>query len=138
MRNKIYTLVGLVLATLMMTSCLKDDDNDDNGDYDDNDDDDDYDDDYTSIVRANAVSFVIDGKGYLVTGEYGSLLSNYWIYDPATDLWEGEDLTAFEGSVRKNAVAFSTGTRGFVVTGQASSSYYDDTWELSPYEYEEE
>ena len=31
MRNKIYTLVGLVLATLMMTSCLKDDDNDDNG-----------------------------------------------------------------------------------------------------------
>ena len=90
------------------------------------------------IVRANAVSFVIDGKGYLVTGEYGSLLSNYWIYDPATDLWEGEDLTAFEGSVRKNAVAFSTGTRGFVVTGQASSSYYDDTWELSPYEYEEE
>ena len=100
--------------------------------------DDDYDDDYTSIVRANAVSFVIDGKGYLVTGEYGSLLSNYWIYDPATDLWEGEDLTAFEGSVRKNAVAFSTGTRGFVVTGQASSSYYDDTWELSPYEYEEE
>ena len=100
--------------------------------------DDDYDDDYTSIVRANAVSFVIDGKGYLVTGEYGSLLSNYWIYDPATDLWEGEDLTAFEGSVRKNAVAFSTGTRGFVVTGQASSSYYDDTWELSPYENEEE
>ena len=53
-------------------------------------------------------------------------------------LWEGEDLTAFDGSVRKNAVAFSTGTRGFVVTGQASSSYYDDTWELSPYEYEEE
>ena len=83
-------------------------------------------------------AIVIDGKGYLVTGEYGSLLSNYWIYDPATDLWEGEDLTAFEGSVRKNAVAFSTGTRGFVVTGQASSSYYDDTWELSPYEYEEE
>ena len=73
-----------------------------------------------------------------MTGEYGSLLSNYWIYDPATDLWEVEDLTAFEGSVRKNAVAFSTGTRGFVVTGQASSSYYDDTWELSPYEYEEE
>ena len=92
----------------------------------------------TLLLRANAVSFVIDGKGYLVTGDYGSLLSNYWIYDPATDLWEGEDLTAFEGSVRKNAVAFSTGTRGFVVTGQASSSYYDDTWELSPYEYEEE
>ena len=111
----------------------------DDDEYDDDDFfDDDYDDDYTSIVRANAVSFVIDGKGYLVTGEYGSLLSNYWIYDPATDLWEGEDLTAFEGSVRKNAVAFSTGTRGFVVTGQASSSYYDDTWELSPYEYEEE
>ena len=85
--------------------------------------------------------FVIDGKAYLTLGSTagGSYYSNYWIYDPATDLWEGDDLTAFEGSTRIHAVCFSTGTRGIVATGgSGSSSYFDDTWELKPYEYEEE
>ena len=102
--------------------------------------DDDYDDDYTSIARCYGCAFVIDGKGYLAVGQTagGSLRTNYWIYDPSTDLWEGEDLTDFEGSARAKAVCFSTGTRGFVTTGgSTSSSYYDDTWELKPYEYEE-
>ena len=103
--------------------------------------DDDYDDDYTSIVRSYGVSFVIDGKAYLTLGSTagGSYYSNYWSYDPETDLWEGDDLTAFEGSTRIHAVCFSTGTRGIIATGgSGSSSYFDDTWELKPYEYEEE
>lgn len=102
--------------------------------------DDDYDDDYTSIARCYGCAFVIDGKGYLAVGQTagGSLRTNYWIYDPSTDLWEGEDLTDFEGSARAKAVCFSTGTRGLITTGgSTSSSYYDDTWELKPYEYEE-
>ena len=103
--------------------------------------DDDYDDDYTSIVRSYGCAFVIDGKGYLAVGQTAgqSLRSNYWIYDPATDLWEGDDLTAFEGSTRVKAVCFSTGKRGIIATGgiSSSSTYYDDTWELKPYEYEE-
>ena len=79
--------------------------------------DDDYDDDYTSIVRSYGVSFVIDGKAYLTLGSTagGSYYSNYWIYDPETDLWEGDDLTAFEGSTRIHAVCFSTGTREFIL-----------------------
>lgn len=104
--------------------------------------DDDYDDDYTSIVRCYGCAFVIDGKGYIALGQTSSsnLRSNYWIYDPATDLWDGEDLTDFEGSSRVKAVCFSTGKRGIVATGgtgTSSSSFYDDTWELKPYEYEE-
>ena len=101
--------------------------------------DDDYDDDYTSIVRSYACAFVIDGKGYLAAGQTagGSYRSNYWIYDPLTDLWDGEDLTDFEGSTRSKAVCFSTGKRGIIATGGASTYYYDDTWELKPYEYEE-
>ena len=84
---------------------------------------------------------MIDGKAYLTLGSTagGSYYSNYWIYNPATDLWEGDDLTAFEGSTRIHAVCFSTGTRGIVATGgSGSSSYFDDAWELKPYEYEEE
>ena len=104
--------------------------------------DDDYDDDYTSIVRCYGCAYVIDGKGYIALGQTSSssLRSNYWIYDPATDLWDGEDLTDFEGSSRVKAVCFSTGKRGIVATGgtgTSSSSFYDDTWELKPYEYEE-
>ena len=100
---------------------------------------DDYDDDYTSIVRSYACAFVIDGKGYIAAGQTagGSYRSNYWIYDPLTDLWDGEDLTDFEGSTRSKAVCFSTGKRGIIATGGASTYYYDDTWELKPYEYEE-
>ncbi|MFV0586448.1 Kelch repeat-containing protein [Bacteroides reticulotermitis] len=107
----------------------------------DTDSDNDYDDDYTSIVRTYGSSFVIDGKGYLALGQTvgGSLRSNYWIYDPSTDLWDGEDLTPFEGSARIKAVCFSTGKRGVIATGGSSSStFYDDAWELDPYSYEEE
>ena len=107
----------------------------------DTNDDEDYDDDYAGILREKAISFVIDGKGYLVTGASGSIKTDYWIYDPATDLWSGDsddDYTAFEGSARYSAVGFSTGTKGFVVTGGSSSLYYDDMWELLPYEREEE
>lgn len=99
--------------------------------------DEDYDDDYAGIVRAYAVSFVIDNKGYLLTGGSGSAKSDYWVYDPLTDLWNSEDFTPFEGSTRAGAVSFSTGLRGFVTTGASSSYQFDDTWELLPYELEE-
>lgn len=106
----------------------------------DTDDDNDYDDDYDGIRRAYAVSFVIDGRGFLVTGNYGGLKADYWIYDPVTDLWDNEDLTPFSGnyrSTRESAVSFSTGTRGFVTTGKSGSDCFDDTWELLPYEIED-
>jgi len=101
--------------------------------------DDDYDDDYTSIIRSYGVSFVIDGKGYLTTGEVnGSVRSDYWVYDPVSDLWDNEDFTPFKGLNRYGAVSFSTGTKGFVLTGYSGTYYLDDTWELLPYELEED
>ena len=80
-----------------------------------------------------------EDKGKLRSGQTAgsSYRSNYWIYDPLTDLWDGEDLTDFEGSTRSKAVCFSTGKRGIIATGGSSTYYYDDTWELKPYEYEE-
>ncbi|MCD8260903.1 MAG: galactose oxidase [Bacteroides sp.] len=105
--------------------------------------DDDYDDDY-DMIRKNAVAFSIDGLGYVVTGTSGSYRSDYWIYDPTTDLWRKQDergkidITPFEGSSREHAVSFSNGQRGFVATGNSSSYALDDIWELKPYEYEED
>lgn len=91
----------------------------------------DFDDDYTTIARLNTVSLVIDGLGYLATGETGSLNSKTWEYNPDTDRWK--ERTSFEGSARTAAVGFSIDNRGFVLTGRSLSSlYYDDMWEFKP------
>lgn len=101
--------------------------------------DDDYDDDY-AITRYAATTFVIDGKGYVSTGTRSGLCTDYWVYYPETDLWVGDsddDFTPFEGTARSQAVAFSTGTRGFVLTGASSGYFFDDVWELLPYQLED-
>ena len=113
-----------------------------NDDYDD-----DYDDDY-AIARLGTVSFVIDGRGYIATGTRSGVTSDYWVYDPGEDLWYGDSdddytpLTSVHnvssgGSSRAYAVSFSTGKRGFVLTGASGTSYFDDVYELLPYEQED-
>lgn len=112
----------------------------------DTNDDEDYDDDY-AIMRYYAVSFVIDGKGYIATGgsSSGTVSADYWMYDPQTDLWYGDsddDFTPLTeatsgGSSRSGAAAFSDGTRAFVLTGYSGTTYFDDVYELLPYEQEE-
>lgn len=89
-----------------------------------------YDDEYTSITRYNAVAFVMNGKGYITTGKSGSLNSDTWEYDPATDLWVKR--TAFEGTGREGAVSFTWNNRGFVLTGRSGSSPLDDMYEFFP------
>ena len=95
----------------------------------------DEDDDYT-IVRESAVSFAMDGRGYVVSGLQGSVTPSVWEYHPADDRWE--EKTALEGAARRDAVAFTAGGRGFVATGRSGSSYFDDIWEFAPDEEEDE
>ncbi|MDR2918118.1 MAG: galactose oxidase [Tannerella sp.] len=98
-------------------------------------DDDDYDDDY-AIVRQYGVAFVIDGHGYVACGESGSLRTDTWRYDPGRDIWE--NVAKFKGSARTATAAFSNGERGYVTTGKSSTYYFDDIWELHPYEYDDD
>lgn len=110
-------------------------------------DDEDYDDDY-AIARSSAVAFVIDGLGYVATGDRNGVTSDYWVYGPEEDLWHGDSdddytpLTSVHygtgGSSRSLAVGFSTGSRGFVLTGSSGTSYFDDVYELLPYELEDD
>lgn len=104
----------------------------------------DYNDDYTSIVRFGGVAFSMNGKGYIALGSTasGSYRSNYWIYDPSTDLWSNNDgdVTDFAGASRIASCCFTTqdGASTFVTTGQSgSSSFYDDTYQFAPNEYKE-
>ncbi len=102
-----------------------------------------YDDDY-AIVRSQAVAFVIDDMIYLEGGnsseDSGSNYSDYWIYDPSTDLWTGEgdyEYTTFGGSTRTGCCSFSTGTRGFVVCGMNGTNPCEDVWELLPHQLQD-
>jgi len=98
--------------------------------------DEDYDDDYTTIVRSNAIAFVINGKGYITTGINGSFRANTWEYDPTTDLWK--EKTVFEGTAREGAIGFSINNRGYVGLGTSSSFRFDDLREFIPdAEYDE-
>ncbi len=89
-----------------------------------------YDDAYTSIVRSNAVSFVIGAKGYLATGEYGSNVKTTWEYDFAKDEWAAK--TSFERSDRNSAVGFTVKGRGYVGLGRNSTFYFDNVDEFKP------
>ncbi len=119
----------------------------------DTDDDHSYDDDY-EISRSEAVSFSIDGYGFVATGVRNSttVKNDYWKYNPAKDLWYGDsddDYTTLSdihnypsgAASRCGAVSFSNGQRGFVLTGTSSmsqgGSYFDDMYELLPDEEEE-
>ena len=94
-----------------------------------------YDDDY-SIIRTSGVAFVIDGAVYLTCGESGGVRSDTWKYYPSTDFWE--NVAKFKGSARSATVSFSNGEKGFVATGGSSTYYFDDIWELHPYEYDDD
>ena len=88
-----------------------------------------YDDAY-AIIRSNAVAFVMNGKGYVTTGENGAVLNDTWEYDFTNDLWGKK--TAFEGVARTGATAFSLKDRGYVLTGRSSTTPFDDIREFFP------
>ena len=55
----------------------------------------------------------------------------------AYDLPLAIGMLAAGGSSRSYAVSFSTGKRGFVLSGSSGTSYFDDVYELLPYEQED-
>ncbi len=77
-------------------------------------------------ARAGAVAFALNGFGYSGTGRdsTGTLLNDFWKYDPANDSWS--QAASFPGTPRKNAVAFATDTFAFVGTGYDNSGLTKD------------
>ncbi|WP_282014188.1 Kelch repeat-containing protein [Marinifilum flexuosum] len=89
---------------------------------------------WENVMRTQAVSFVINDKGYITTGHIGKLLRDVWEYDPILDHWEEKTPLELEINSRTDAVAFSLDNRGFITTGTLPGSgyYFDDTWEFNP------
>lgn len=86
--------------------------------------------------RGSAIGFAVGSKGYIGTGRHfnsngsGTLLSDFWEYDPSTNTW-GQRAN-FGGGVRAGAVAFSIGLKGYVGTGLGATYAMSDFWEYDP------
>jgi hypothetical protein len=95
-----------------------------------------YDDGYTTIVRYNAVGFVMlntlsDGGGdraYLTTGAVGGSIT--WAYNFADSLWNQK--TSYERAARQGAVGFTVQNKGFVGLGASGSSFFANIDEWYP------
>jgi N-acetylneuraminic acid mutarotase len=83
-----------------------------------------------TIARQLGVTFVIEGKGYVLLGTRATLDAGVWEYNPSTDTWTQKN--SFEGSVRDSAVGFALGNYGYVATGRSSSLRFDDLWMFDP------
>lgn len=92
--------------------------------------------DFPGIPRWAAVSFSIDGKGYLGTGiNYVSASEISWFqdfyeYDPGENTWTRK--ADFIGTERAYAVGFSIGSMGYIGTGSSHHTFYSDFWEFQP------
>ncbi|MBN2813311.1 MAG: galactose oxidase [Bacteroidales bacterium] len=93
---------------------------------------------YPTKVR-EAVAFVLNNKGYVVTGEKnGEHINDFNMYDPETNAWtymrkvspvSDEDYDDSYTIIRKKAVAFVVGSKAYVTAGDLNSSNKTDTWE---------
>jgi hypothetical protein len=84
-----------------------------------------------TFVRAFGVGFSIGNKGYIGTGNNGSILTkDFWEYNPATDAWVRK--ADFGGSGRFQAVGIGTDTYGYIGLGDIGGGYTNDFWEYSP------
>jgi N-acetylneuraminic acid mutarotase len=91
---------------------------------------------FPGIPRERAVSFSINGKGYVGTGYNRAQdsvayiqLKDFWEYDPAANQWR--QLSDFGGGARYNAVGFADTQYGYVGTGY-DGIYHGDFWRYNP------
>jgi N-acetylneuraminic acid mutarotase len=82
--------------------------------------------------RHDAVSFVLNGKGYYGTGfSDDSRSKKFHAYDPLTDSWD--QVADFGGTARNGAVSFVLNGKAYVGTGsEGGSSYKKDFWSYDP------
>jgi N-acetylneuraminic acid mutarotase len=81
-------------------------------------------------ILAFSVSFVINGKGYICTGQdaNNNVYDNLWEYNPVTNTWAAK--AQLPGFARTCAFGFSIGNKGYVCCGlDAGLNLFNDVWE---------
>jgi len=133
-------LILFSLMTLVFIGCGDDDDDNELGNWVEKSS-------FNGDSRYDAVTFTIDGKGYLFGGYDGDdYYSDTWVYDLAGNSWgqlsfeldsENERTPIFPGIARRAAVGFAINGKGYVGTGFGYDADEDDDIELNDfYEYD--
>lgn len=97
---------------------------------------------YCPFKVREAVAFVIDGLGYITTGEKnGVSIDNIAAYDPSSNEWTSKRAIADVSDdsydddysiVRRQGVAFVIGGKAYVTLGNNNNSLKKDCWEYDP------
>jgi N-acetylneuraminic acid mutarotase len=87
--------------------------------------------------RTSPVGFAMQGKGYYGTGHYHLedfevvVLSDFWEYDPVSDLWL--EKASLEGAPRYRAVGFAISNKAYIGTGLSYDSICNCTETLKDF-----
>src|SRR5215204_1195744 len=76
--------------------------------------------------RADATGFAIGNKCYIGTGYTGTYATDWWEYDPITNVWTQK--ANYGGSGIFEAVSFVIGSRGYVLSAPSGN----DFWQYDP------
>jgi N-acetylneuraminic acid mutarotase len=92
----------------------------------------------TGTKRYYANSIGYKGKGYLVGGNHGGALSDFWEYDPTTDAWtklnnvEDTDNGGISGIARYDASLFVSESKFYYAGGTTNGSALSSCYEWDP------
>ncbi|WP_202183009.1 Kelch repeat-containing protein [Chitinophaga solisilvae] len=86
---------------------------------------------YDGVGRSGAASFVINDKAYVGTGYDGeNRRQDFWVYDPALNLWK--QIALFPGAGRNGAVGMAMAGKGYVGTGYDGLNKLNDFYQYDP------
>lgn len=83
---------------------------------------------HDNMLRTNAVSFVLDGKGYIATGNGNR---SVWEYNTTNDRWTEKTNLETEFASRYGAVSFVINKKAYISTGK-STYPLGDVWNFDP------
>lgn len=86
--------------------------------------------DFPGSARYDAVSFAVDGQGYVGAGYDGNYLKDFYAYNPLSDTWT--QIVSIGGTKRRGASSFVIDGVAYVCCGQNNGTYVDDFWKYDP------
>jgi N-acetylneuraminic acid mutarotase len=89
--------------------------------------------DFTGTARSAAISFSLNGKGYIGIGQNssGTKLYDFYEYNPTNNSWTKK--ANYPGAGSFSATSFTAGGKGYVCLGANSSgTVQKDLWEYNP------
>ena len=85
--------------------------------------------DFPSSARYGAMSFALNGKGYVGCGHSSVENDDFYAYDPHTNTWATK--TSFPGGIRQSGVGAAAGGKGYMGMGVGNSNYYNDIYQYN-------